>query len=92
MTMIKSVFEDATHTGSRIEKDMLSNTDVLVELKSQVAELRDYLIGTRPVAGSASVTGTQPAGFFGRITEINCDQRQMVGEIQDMVLELRNYF
>ncbi len=80
------------HTGANIEQGMRSTTESLVELKSQIAELRDYLLGPRGVSGSASNVGTQPDGFFGRLAELNYDHRQLIAEIQDMVLEVRNQF
>lgn len=78
-------------TGSVIEAGMDSNTEALVELKSQVVELRDYLIGSRGVNGSAGALALPPEGFFGRLSVKNSDQKDLIGEIQDIVLEVRNY-
>nr|DAH52804.1 MAG TPA: hypothetical protein [Caudoviricetes sp.] len=79
-------------TGSRIEADMDGNIDSLVELKSQVAELRDYLIGARGINGGVGATALPPEGFFGRLSVKNSEQKNLIGEIQDLVLEVRNYF
>lgn len=79
-------------TGSRIEAEMDSNTEVLAELKSQVIELRDYLIGARGVSGAVGALALPPDGLFGRLSVKNSDQKDLIGEIQDLVLEVRNYF
>lgn len=79
-------------TGSRIEAEMDSNTEVLAELKSQVIELRDYLIGARGVSGGVGAPALPPDGFFGRLSVKNSEQKDLISEIQDLVLEVRNYF
>lgn len=96
MKEIKSTLEffDAAlnHTGSRIESDMQKNLDKTVELKSQVAELRDYLIGSRGVSGSATLNPREPEGLFGRLSEANSSQQELLRDISDIILEIRNYF
>jgi len=79
-------------TGSRIESDMDGNIDSLVELKSQVVELRDYLIGARGLSGNVGAVALPPDGFFGRLSVKNTEQKDLIREIQDLVLEVRNYF
>lgn len=92
--MIKQVIEDIAsgHTGSRIESDMQKNNDNAIELKSQVAELRDYLIGSRGVSGSATLNPREPEGLFGRLSEANTTQNELLRDISDIILEIRNYF
>lgn len=80
------------HTGSRIESDIQKNVDKAVELKSQVVELRDYLIGSRGVSGSATLNPQEPAGLFGRLSEANLSQQELLRDISDIILEIRNYF
>lgn len=80
------------HTGSRIEAEMKLNVDRAIELKSQVAELRDYLIGTRGVNGRATLNPVEPEGLFGRLSEANVSQAELLGDISDIILEIRNYF
>lgn len=79
-------------TGSRIESVMDANIEALNELKSQVIELRDYLIGPRGNHGSAGMLAVPPDGLFGRMSVKNSEQKDLIGEIQDIVLEVRNYF
>lgn len=97
--MIKQVIENiaSDNTGSRIESDMQKNNDQAIELKSQVAELRDYLIGSRGVSGRgvsgrATLNPTEPEGLFGRLSDANSTQAELLGDISDIVLEIRNYF
>lgn len=80
------------HTASRIESEMVQNNDFAAELKSQVAELRDYLIGSRGVGGHASINPSEPQGLFGRLSEANTTQNELLRDISDIVLEIRNYF
>ena len=80
------------HTGSRIESDMQKNIDRAVELKSQVVELRDYLIGSRGVMGSAGGDTREPEGLFGRLSEANSTQQEILRDISDIIMEIRNYF
>lgn len=80
------------HTGSRIESDMQKNLDKAVELKSQVIELRDYLIGSQGCSGSATLNTQEPEGLFGRLSEANSTQQELLRDISDIILEIRNYF
>ncbi len=80
------------HTGSRIEEYMRRNNDFAVELKSQVIELRDYLIGSRGVCGSAQIDNCEPQGLFGRLSDANTTQNELLRDISDIILEIRNYF
>lgn len=80
------------HTGSRIESDMQKNIERAVELKSQVVELRDYLIGSRGVMGCAGGAAREPEGLFGRLSEANSTQQEILRDISDIILEIRNYF
>lgn len=89
---LKSLDATLNHTGSHIEADMQKNNDQAVELKSQVAELRDYLIGSRGVSCSATLNSRDPEGLFGRLSEANATQAELLGDISDIVLEIRNYF
>lgn len=90
-TALEAFDASLNHTGSRIEADMNKNTGALVELRSQLHELREYLIGTHGLNGT-SLSGSEPEGFFGRIAKANYEQRDLIGEASDIVLELRNYF
>lgn len=89
---LESLDAALNHTGSRIESDMQKNNDQAIELKSQVAELRDYLIGSRGVSGPATLNAREPEGLFGRLSESNSTQAELLGDISDIVLEIRNYF
>lgn len=89
---LESLAAALNHTGSCIESDMQKNNDQAIELKSQVAELRDYLIGSRGVSDRATLNPTEPEGLFGRLSEANSTQQGLLRDISDIVLEIRNYF
>ena len=82
--------DSCTNTGSNLESEMQRNLDMAIEIKSQVAELRDYLIGQRSVGGIASVHH-DPEGLFGRMAKINSEQSEALGDISDLILEIRNH-
>lgn len=82
-------------TGSYVESVISKNGDSIVEILSQVRELRDYLLGEGNPGGFPGVAGSshaQPPGFFSRLESECASQRMLLEMISDVILEVRNNF
>lgn len=91
MSKLKIRFEEQSDGPKPLLTEMQKNIDYLIELRSQVEELRDHLIG--PDEGCTTwVPELDGGGLFGAVVKANTQQSAIIWGIQDIVLEIRNKF